>query len=229
MFPATLFDFNGVLVDDEQVHLEAFRDTLRPMNIAVSERDYFEKYLGFDDIGAFEAILHDTDRSATRSEIERLVAAKRPLYMARAAHQLNVFEGAADLVKLCARNGPVGIVSGALTHEIEFGLKKLGVEGLVGKIISAEHTVASKPDPEGYRMGVAWLEEQIGASATRAVVFEDSFDGIEAAKAVGLPTIALAHSYPAAKLRGSSADLVVDRLADVTEQMLVDLYRRLYG
>lgn len=229
MFPATLFDFNGVLVDDERVHLEAFRDALRPMNVDVSERDYFEKYLGYDDMGAFEAILHDTGRSATRTELERLVASKRPLYMARAVEELELFEGAAELVELCADNGPVGIVSGALTDEIEYGLKRLGVERLVGKVISAEHTTRSKPDPEGYRMGVSWLEEQMGAAASQALVIEDSIDGINAAKDVELPTVAVAHSYPQGKLRESRADLVVERVADITREVLADLYRRLYG
>ena len=40
---ATLFDFNGVLVDDEHVHLEAFREVLAPRGILVSDADYAEK------------------------------------------------------------------------------------------------------------------------------------------------------------------------------------------
>src|SRR5690606_1948390 len=55
VFACTLFDYNGVLVDDEHVHLAAFQDALAPLGISLSEADYWDKYLGFDDVGAFEA------------------------------------------------------------------------------------------------------------------------------------------------------------------------------
>lgn len=84
MFAATLFDFNGVLVDDEAVHLAAFRATLAPRGIAVDERTYFERYIGFDDVGAFSAMLTDAGRDAPPALIAELVDAKRPLYLERA-------------------------------------------------------------------------------------------------------------------------------------------------
>ena len=40
---ATLFDFNGVLVDDESVHLAAFREVLRPLGIVIDDAAYAEK------------------------------------------------------------------------------------------------------------------------------------------------------------------------------------------
>ena len=52
-FLSYLFDYNGVLVDDESVHLDAFRDVLLPYGVSVSDADYQARYLGFDDVGAF--------------------------------------------------------------------------------------------------------------------------------------------------------------------------------
>lgn len=230
MFPATLFDFNGVLVDDEHVHLEAFRDVLGPWGIELSERDYWEKYLGFDDIGAFEAILLDHGRDPTPSAIRHLVEEKRPHYMNRARENLKTFPGAASLVKARARVGPVAIVSGALTKEIEFGLAHLGVTQYVEKIISAEDTTTSKPDPEGYQKGMDWLVPLIGQDrSARALVIEDSPAGITAAKALSLPVVAVAHSYGVDELRKTGADLVLPRLIDIEAASLTDLYQRLYG
>ena len=54
---ALIFDFNGVLVDDEPVHFELFREVLAGEGIALSERDYHERYLGYDDRGCFDRIL----------------------------------------------------------------------------------------------------------------------------------------------------------------------------
>jgi len=229
VFPATLFDFNGVLVDDEHVHLEAFRDAIRPLGFEITEKEYWQEYLGYDDVGAFEAILKKEGREVTREIVMKLVEDKRPLYMKRARGSLKTFEGARSLIQERAKIGPVAIVSGALTDEIELGLDTLGVRELVPKIISAEDTTISKPDPQGYQMGIEWLRPQIGKKAERALVIEDSLDGIVSAKAAGLPVVAVAHSYSLAELKNSEADLVLGHLRDLSEAYLLELYAKLYG
>src|SRR4051794_1526793 len=49
MIRAVIFDFNGVLVDDEPVHFALFRAILAREGIALDERRYHERYLGYDD------------------------------------------------------------------------------------------------------------------------------------------------------------------------------------
>jgi beta-phosphoglucomutase len=230
VFPATLFDYNGVLANDETVHLAAFQDALAPLGIALSEAEYWQKYLGFDDVGAFDAILRDAGRPADASFIASLVEAKRPLYRARAEASLPLFPGASELVRRRAAAGPVAIVSGALRDEIELGLDALGVRQLIVSVVAAEDTRASKPDPHGYLLGIDALSALIPREqAERALVIEDSLAGIEAAKAAGLPCIAVGHSYPEAELYDHGADLVVADLAGISEPALHTLYRKLYG
>jgi HAD superfamily hydrolase (TIGR01509 family) len=223
VFPATLFDYNGVLVDDEAVHLAAFQAALAPLGIQLSEADYWARYLGFDDVGAFRAILTDAGRPPTDQQVRELVEAKKPLYLERARGSLSAFEGARELVEQRAAAGPVGIVSGALRSEIELGLAVLGVADRVTVIISADDTTESKPSPQGYRMGQAALAQLAGEDVAReALVVEDSIAGIQAARAAGLACVAITHSYPAAEL--AAADLVVERLQDITEAALAELY-----
>jgi beta-phosphoglucomutase-like phosphatase (HAD superfamily) len=98
VFPATFFDFNGVLVNDESVHFETFREVLLPLGVSLSEQDYLSKYLGYDDAGAFTAVLKDAGRTPNAAQITELIEAKRPLYMRRARQSLPTFAGAAELV-----------------------------------------------------------------------------------------------------------------------------------
>ena len=216
MFP-TLFDYNGVLVDDERVHLEAFRDVLRPRGVEVSERAYWERYLGFDDAGAFSAMLADAGRVASVSEIEALIAAKKPRYLERAKTALAGFPGAAEVLRRRAAGAPVGVVSGALRDEIDLGLQLLEIEDSVRFVVAAEDTRACKPDPEGYRIAIAKLEELGIEHASNAIVIEDSLAGVQAAKAAGLLCIAVAHSYAAPELVEAGADHVAARIADLTD------------
>ena len=216
---ATLFDFNGVLVDDESVHLAAFREVLQPLGVTFDDAAYAERYLGFDDAGAFRAMLADAGRASGDAAVARLVEAKKPVYMARIGEALVVFEGAAELLLRRARRGVVGIVSGALRPEIEHCLGVMGVRDAVAFIVSAEDTKQCKPDPEGYVLGVAALV-RAGATAQGAVVIEDSIAGIEAAKSAGLRCAAVAHSYPEDRLRAAGADVVVSRLVDLSDDLL---------
>jgi beta-phosphoglucomutase len=212
---ATLFDFNGVLVDDEHVHLEAFREVLAQRGVSLTDAEYTEKYLGFDDAGAFRAILADHQLPATDDVVHALIDEKVPVYMRRIATELRVFEGAADLVRRRATLGVVGIVSGALRHEIEHCLRIMNVREHVSFVVSAEDTRMCKPDPEGYVIGVSKL-----AKNSRAVVVEDSVAGVHAAKSAGLRCAAVTHSYGRAELVGAGADVVTDNLLELTDVVL---------
>ena len=230
MFPATFFDFNGVLVNDERVHFQTFREVLAPLSVELTEHDYMTRYLGFDDAGAFTAVLRDAGQQPTSEQIAGLIEAKRPLYMARARAALPTFEGAAELVRQRAAVGPALVVSGALRDEVELGLEVLGVRGEIAAIVSAEDTTVCKPDPEGYLLGMAWLRERgQGALAGRGLVIEDSLAGVEAAKAAGLPCVAGTHTYSKQELAGVGADAVVGKLTELDEGFLTQLFRRLYG
>ena len=230
MFPATFFDYNGVLVDDEAVHCAAMRAAVQPLGVTFSERDYWEKYLGFDDIGAFDAILRDAGHPVPSGLIDALTETKSKLYLAAARDQLKPFDGAAGLVQRLAQAGPVAVVSGALRREIELGLALLGVTQSVCCIVAAEDTTKSKPDPEGYEIAKRRLRELGHAQTThRALVVEDSMAGVEAAKAAKLPCLAVAHTYPSERLVAAGADLVAESVATITEPMLKELYATLYG
>jgi beta-phosphoglucomutase len=230
VFPATFFDFNGVLVNDEVVHFETFREVLGGLGVTLLEHDYLQRYLGFDDAGAFRAILEDAGQQPSAQQSASLIEAKRPLYMTRARASLPTFAGAAELVQRRAAAGPVLVVSGALRDEVELGLEVLGVRSSVLAIVSAEDTQACKPDPEGYVIGMRLLAERgQEALARRGLVIEDSLAGVEAAKAAGLPCIGVTHTYSERELAGAGADAVAKSLASIDDALLTALFRKLYG
>ena len=212
---ATLFDFDGVLVDSEPVHLEAFRVVARPLGITIRDEDYATKYLGLDDQGALRAILNDARCAFSESFLEELMTKKARAFMERFADALRVFEGAKEIVERRARVGTVGIVSGALGSEVRYGLERMGVQASVSFIVAAEECRACKPDPEGYLIALKKL-----GPATRAVVVEDSIAGVEAGKAAGLRVAAIAHSYAPGELRRAGADVVVPKIGLLSDDLL---------
>jgi len=215
---ATLFDFDGVLVDSEPVHLAAFNDVLAPRGLGIDARTYAERYLSLDDAGVFREVLSSAGRAPDDQEVSALVEAKSPRFLARFAAGFRVFPGAADLVARRAARGPVGIVSGALAGEIAFALNAMGLASAVAFVVSAERTSASKPDPAPYRLAI----EDLGrlGHAAGAVVVEDSLGGVTSAKRARLRCVAVAHSYSAQELTRAGADAVVADLESLTDELL---------
>ena len=59
MIRAIVFDFDGVIADSEPLHLAALQEVLAPFGVTVERAEYYERYLGYDDVGAFRAISDD--------------------------------------------------------------------------------------------------------------------------------------------------------------------------
>jgi beta-phosphoglucomutase-like phosphatase (HAD superfamily) len=227
MIRALIFDFNGVLVDDEHVHFELFREVLGEEGVAIDARQYHERYLGLDDRGCFEAALVEAGQGADGARLDGLVSRKARRYVEVAAAGLRYFPDAAECLTRLAGRWPLAINSGALRAEIEFALDRLGCRGRVAVIVSAEDTTRCKPDPEGYLLALDGLRRQSSAGNGNGVsladlgpehclVVEDSLAGVASAKGAGMWAVGITHTYDAEALREAGADAIIDGLEALT-------------
>jgi beta-phosphoglucomutase len=213
MLRAIVFDFDGVIANSEPLHLAAFRDVLAEERIALTEADYYDRYLGFDDVGVFRTVSADRGRVWSAGKIGTLVARKAARLEALERDVSILFPGAADAIRRAVAAVPIAIASGALRPEIVRVLEREGLGDTFTAIVSAGETSASKPSPEPYLKAIALLAAAAGAplEARDCVAIEDSRWGIESAKAAGLRTIAVAQTYDASEL--PAVDLVIPALA----------------
>ncbi|HUF79472.1 MAG TPA: HAD family phosphatase [Thermoanaerobaculia bacterium] len=226
MVRAALLDFNGVLVDDEPIHMRLFQRVVAEEGAeAFSEKDYWRLYAGLDDRATFRALLTRSGEAADETRLMRLIARKSSYYQEEIRHRgYPFFPGAAEAVGALAAAGlHLGIVSGALRDEVEGALGQAGLRSAFKVLVTAEDVAAGKPDPEGYRRGLEALnaapplpERLLHPHEVLAV--EDTPAGLEAARSAGLVTLALAHSYPAERLQ---ADRVLDTIAHLTPRELL--------
>ncbi|HEX9669037.1 MAG TPA: HAD family phosphatase [Thermoanaerobaculia bacterium] len=229
MIRALLFDFNGVLVDDEPIHLELLQRVLGEEGVRLSEEDYSGRYLGLDDRACLAAVLAAAGEKATPSRLVRLITRKASYYRERMlAGGYPVFAGAAELVGAAAARGwLLGIVSGALREEVEGAVRQLGLARHFKVLVTAEDVADGKPDPEGYRLALEALNARPPLPERmvhphEVLALEDSLAGIRAAGEAGLLTLGVAHTYGAADLRGAHA--VVPALAGLTPERLEALF-----
>src|SRR5271165_7022741 len=236
MIQAVIFDFNGVLVDDETVHFELFREVLAKEGVVITDRDYHEHYLGYDDRGCFAAALDDAGQAFDQERLDRLIDRKARRYVEVANAGLRFFPYAAETLALIAARWPVAICSGALRSEIEYALERLDRRTQVAAIIAAEDAHKCKPDPAGYLQSLDALRTHLQARSpsthgtvleTReCLVIEDSLAGIISAKGAGMHAVGITHTYSAPQLRQSGADAIIDGLGTLTPDWIEHHFTR---
>lgn len=223
MLRAVIFDFNGVVVDDERIHFECFREVLAAEGLPLGEEDYYARYLGLDDRGCFQAAFAAHGRSLSADALSRLIERKSVLYNEAIRRGVPTFPGVERLLRDLAARYPLAIASGALGREVETLLAALGLRSHFSAIVAAEDVPRGKPDPAVFIEALARLNRDAPSPIppSRCLVIEDSREGIEAARAAGMRCLAVANSYPPEAL--ASADAVVRSLADVDIRFLEGL------
>jgi beta-phosphoglucomutase len=222
---AVFFDFDGVIADSEPLHLRASQQVLHTDGIDLDRSDYYARYLGYDDVGLFEALARDRGMVLTPEKVDAWVAAKSRIVEEMLSSGSVLFPGSAECVKMLAGRVPLAVASGALEPEIDLVLDRSGLRHYFVAIASASDGVRGKPAPDLYLLAIAKLRDRLARAfePSACIAIEDSQWGLEAARRAGLRCVAVTHTYPAAEL--GIADLVVDRLSDVTLSKIDELLR----
>jgi HAD superfamily hydrolase (TIGR01509 family) len=216
-----VFDFDGVIADSESLHFKGYRDVLADEGVTLTQADYLSRYLGYDDVGAFEAIASDRGRRWPADQIAGMVARKAARLEALAHDHSLLFPGAAAAIRRLSAACPLAIASGALRVEIERVLAQEGLSTYFVAIVGAEDVTASKPAPDPYRKAIHALAGDRQPTPADYIAIEDSRWGLESARAAGLKTVAVTHTYPAGELQ--VADLTVSNLDALTIDLLETL------
>ena len=212
-----IFDFDGVLADSEPLHLRAYQEVLAPRGIELAATDYYNRYLGCDDLGVFRAVARDQVWTLSEEALAELIRVKGKRFDTLVGQGDALFPGAADCVRRVAAEVPVAIASGALGSEIEALLTTTGLRHHFKVVVASGDTPRSKPAPDPYRRAVELLRPFTAAAGHDGgecfVAIEDSKWGIESALGAGLHCMAVAQTYQADQLRDAHA--VVPTISDV--------------
>lgn len=222
MIKAIIFDFDGVIADTEPLHYRAAAAVLSARDIHVSEAEFYERLMGLSDDAFFRKVLSEAGRPFDDAVIRELLAEKNARYESKMYRELTPLPGVDDFVYAASQRGPTAVCSGARRFEIEGLLRQFGFDEWINTIISIDEARVSKPDPTGYHMTLRALQKSSPSlSAGQCLVIEDSLHGIAAAKAAGMPVLAVQTHYDASQL--AAADAFVAGLEGLTPDQAADL------
>ena len=216
---AVLFDFDGVVVNSEPLHFQAFREVLAKEGIDLTEEDYYRDLIGFDDKGAIRKLYELRGLQLAPKTFLALMTAKSTA-MIDLIHRrkLDALPGVEELVRQLWRRVPLAIVSGALREEIELMLEGVALRDCFQFIVAAEDVTVGKPDPQGYLMAMRQISDRLVAEdrvrrplkPADCLVVEDAPSVVRSVKKAGFPTLAVANTYGPGQL--ADATYVVDSL-----------------
>lgn len=235
MLRALLFDFNGIIVDDEPLHHALLQRVLAEEGVELNLPDPKELFLGREDRACLDMALSRAGEIADPVRLTRLQTRKDRYYQEIVRRQgYEFFPGALELIREARTAGlMLGIVSGARREEIVRALDQAEVRGHFKFVIAGGEPPRGKPDPRGYLMALERLNAQPPlpdrlVHPHEVLAVEDSVPGIAAAQDAGLVTLGVAHSHPAERLQ--FADAVVGSLDGLglggLQELLAEASRR---
>jgi len=203
MIKSVLWDLDGTLVDSEQYHWLAWRDTMATLGVPLTH-DEFMKTFGLRN----DAIVPQWIPNATPEQIEQIADAKEQLYRRLVREGgLEPLPGVRHWTERLAHDGWLqAIASSAPREDVDAVLAVIGLAPCFQAIVSAEDVTLGKPHPQVFLTAAA----RLGSAPAQSVVVEDAPAGIEAARRAGMPSIGVRRNGPPLP-----ANLAVSSLLDL--------------
>ncbi len=212
---AILWDLNGVIIDDMEVHFHAFQRYLRDIGLDMT-RDYFVDYCtGTPPNEVFGKLFSDNDCDIS---IDEATEKKRDYYFEVLAGRMVMLPGVLKLLESAREIGwRQAVASGATKIEVATIVAGFGIGEYFGALVASEDVKRGKPDPEPFMLAA----DKLGVGYENCVVIEDGEYGLRAANAAGMRSIGVTNTQDAQSL--ASADVVVKSLEEVDMKLLEEL------
>ena len=216
-FPLTAacFDFDGVIVDSEPLHLESERQTLatRGISFGLIEKAMF--------VGG--TVRGTVERICTHygiDDIDSFFSERQLVFNTLVESELKLLPGAISLLTdLQASGVPLALVSSGHEDYIDLVLTKFNLHEIFDVIVSEQDVKRHKPDPQPYLLATNSLH----ATPRACLAVEDSPTGIRSAHSAGLFCIAVP-SQATAQEDLSLADLKMSTLREFDENLISRLF-----
>jgi HAD superfamily hydrolase (TIGR01509 family) len=203
LIKSVLWDLDGTLVDSEQYHWLAWRDTMAVEGVSLTHEEFLKTFGLRND-----AIIPQWIPDATAERIDQIAGVKEQFYRRLVREGgLEPLPGARRWTERLAHDGwRQAIASSAPRENVDVVLAVIGLASCFQAIVSAEDVTLGKPHPQVFLAAA----ERLGSAPAQSIVVEDAPAGIEAARRAGMPSIGV-------RRQGSPlpADLAVSSLADL--------------
>jgi len=179
-----IFDMDGVLINSNPLHREAWTAFNRRFGLETTEEMLHSMYGKRND----QIVRGFFGESLPAAEVAARGAAKEELYREMIGGRLEEFlvPGIRDFLER-HKAIPKAVATNAEPANVDFLLDRAGIRRYFQIVIDGHQVTHPKPHPEIYLLAA----EKLGAAPADCIVLEDSYSGVEAARAAGMRVIGL--------------------------------------
>ena len=217
MIKTVIFDMDGLLVNSEPYWKMAMKEVFAKMDITFSEEEY-ERTVGLPtpEIVAYWSAFVDWQGKTNEEVSTEILDNAKANILAHA----ELMEGALYLLNFFKKKGfKMGLASSSPMMMIDAVLDKFELRKYFETLHSGEHHDYGKPHPAVYLA----CAKELNADPVHCLVFEDSVNGMVAAKAAKMNVVAVPEEQNRADKRYALADIQLSSLKEFTEETLKKL------
>lgn len=216
MIRAIIFDFDGTIMDTESTSFRIWREIYASHGHELT----IEKWAECVGVPNSSFDPYDDLSGLTGMPLDRMeMAAAYVIRESEYNKGLPLLPGVEKIILTASSHGiKLGIATSADHAWIEEHLGRKRLLERFEVIICREDTDRHKPYPDPYLKAIGLL----GCIPSEAIALEDSPNGIKAAKAAGLFTVAVPNSVTR-NFDLSEADLMLDSLADASLEYIISM------
>jgi HAD superfamily hydrolase (TIGR01509 family) len=205
-FDLVIFDCDGVVVDSERIVHDVFGAFMRSLGVTMTDAQMHERFLGLRLAECLEIVAGLTGRSPPAGAIERYMAERDRVLR----EQVEPVPGVREVIETLSI--PYCIASSGDHAKMRVTLGATGLLPLFdGRIFSATEVPRGKPAPDVFLHAAA----RMGAWPERAVVIEDSLNGVLAGRAAGMTVLGFVGLTSGEKLRAAGAARVFEAMSEL--------------
>ncbi|NNE26525.1 MAG: beta-phosphoglucomutase [Saprospiraceae bacterium] len=187
MIKACIFDLDGVLVDTARYHFQSWKKLTAQLGFTI-EDSIEERLKGVSRMDSLNIILDQGGYKATEDE-KRILASQKNDWYLESITDMNheeVLNGVQEFIENLKENG-IKMAVGSASKNAKPIIEKVGIGNYFESIVDGNMVIKTKPDPEVFLKAASDLDVEPG----EAIVFEDSYKGIEAANTGGFYSVGI--------------------------------------
>lgn len=210
MIKGIIFDMDGIIVDSEPLHYKVFMDyTKSKFGLAISDEEY-HTFIGTTNYHIYSTL---QEKYKIEGDLESIIKEyeEKCLDFLLSSKNEKPIQGVDILVKNLHKNKiKLGLASSSPKKSINAVLELFDLHQYFDVLVSGQEVAHSKPAPDIFLRAA----ELLGISPQECLVFEDSRNGVLAAKAAGMQCIAY-YNPSSGKQDLSRADRIIESFLEV--------------